>query len=477
MPQTTQDRADLSENLSAGNSVVNGTSDRSALQRQLAGGFDGTQATSTGAGGNLAPPVVRPYEPVLRVLHGQIQPPELSHTYSRERESFDYQAAERAHHQWTQHFLAEFIRAHSQDRQKLALALVDPAFRNIVDHPALMYLTGQERRQMAEIAYKIYPENLSPLAEMLSAPRYRSFLVHRPDLDYRGATLLQNFYDLSVKDKLVSVLEPNRNKIIADLIYEINSPGAIVQSNRGTCPAAVLQYFLAQNFPSEYARLMRGLLSTSGQAVMLSGSTLSRAPGTPIADSSNRSTSGRIFQSAIMDWANGPDTLYVNSIDAHIDQATGADLGSGLNTTQLKNICEAIFNVPHYCLEIGFSPYPRDPIALKNAEQIIVETLAANRTISSFDHPRGLVAGLLWGTGEKHNFHAVNVINGADQSRVYFRNPWGPCPDPPLTLYNDPPRRLEDPASGIYSMSKHDFYQRLGFLITANVLAGSNGTY
>ena len=49
------------------------------------------------------------------------------------------------------------------------------------------------------------------------------------------------------------------------------------------------------------------------------------------------------------------------------------------------------------------------------------------------------------------------MVEEIRDGRVYFRNPWGPRDDEAGTTYEDPDRRLEDPDSGLESMTIEEF--------------------
>ena len=85
-----------------------------------------------------------------------------------------------------------------------------------------------------------------------------------------------------------------------------------------------------------------------------------------------------------------------------------------------------------------------------------------DRTKKEIDGGHGPVfTGVKWGGG----VHAIEVTK-IENGRVYYRNPWGPNgvgpTDPPgeTGASRTPPRRVEDGANGVESMTVEDYNKR-----------------
>lgn len=106
--------------------------------------------------------------------------------------------------------------------------------------------------------------------------------------------------------------------LIADLVQEIHLPSAISQQEAATCTATTLQILLARSAPAEYVRLVAGLAGPAGTARLANGDMLVREPGTEralpflttdqgqeVETADTRSGPARLFQGAVMEYANG----------------------------------------------------------------------------------------------------------------------------------------------------------------------------
>ena len=265
------------------------------------------------------------------------------------------------------------------------------------------------------------------------------------DKDKTGTTLLENLHAIA-REPLASEFATqgiSRASLLSSVMEEAGQPGQVNQSDHGTCTVTSMQYMLTSANPAEYVRILRGLTSPAGGVQLRGGAQINRDAGSVAPDSAtDRSATERIFQSAMMEYANGSHD-YNNTTDRN----TGNDkiLGifnnyknySGLYSDQEERAIEALFGRDFFPFK-GLNPF-------RNDGQEIREQLQAR------NHQQTLV-DLKWGNGG----HAV-VVEKIENGRVYFRNPWGPTSDPQGTTYNDPSRRLEDGATRLESMSVEDF--------------------
>jgi hypothetical protein len=257
------------------------------------------------------------------------------------------------------------------------------------------------------------------------------------DKDKDGNTLLDNLHAMAT-GPLAPALEANgitRSALLSSVMEEAGMPGEINQSNRGTCTVTSMQHMLCENDPAEYVRIMRGLTSPEGTVQLRNGATLRREEDSVAPDSAtDRSASERMFQSAMMEYSNG-NLDYSNLTDKNTGKKPGflwfkKDVShSGLYADQQERGIEALFG--------------------RN-----FNVVSGNAGISELQQRSGqeLLINMKWGDGA----HAV-TFEKIENGRVYFRNPWGPTGAPEGTTYDNPPRRLEDGATRLESMSMEDF--------------------
>ncbi|MGA9523309.1 MAG: hypothetical protein WBV82_17710 [Myxococcaceae bacterium] len=255
------------------------------------------------------------------------------------------------------------------------------------------------------------------------------------DKDAEGVALLDRLHSLAT-DPLNENFERHgidREELLASILQECSKPGQINQDGHNTCTATSMQYLLCDQNPAEYVRLMEGLLSGDGKVEMRGGQTLKLEQDSIAPDSSTRrSASERVFQSAMMEYANGGESYSTTD-----DQSRGKKLWlfdyshEGLNADAQERGLEALFG--------------RD-YKQHNGEVI---GLVTERS------PEDTYVRMSWGEG-KEGGHAV-VATRVEDGRVYFRNPWGPTGDKAGTTYEDPPRRLENPSIREESMTVEEF--------------------
>jgi hypothetical protein len=247
-----------------------------------------------------------------------------------------------------------------------------------------------------------------------------------------GRTMLATLDDwLSGKEK-VAPADPSLapEELAAQVLHQCADPGSITQGAglHNTCAAAAIQYLLAENAPAELARMVRGLAS-EGSVRLRNGDRMARVadsvvpdryvrdahgtvhsdPSGPIADT--RSAVDRIFQAAMMDYANGADRYSDKD-----DKSYGRERWyTGLYAPQQRRALEAVFG----------SRYAR-----------IEGSRGLDRLRRLFDP---ILVDLRWVGGS----HAV-VVDRVENGRVYFVNPFGPWRKGAPALVDDPPRRVED---------------------------------
>lgn len=260
------------------------------------------------------------------------------------------------------------------------------------------------------------------------------------DTDRQGVSLLGRVHRVATQP-LSPAFEKSgitRAGLLASLMHEASQPGQVNQSARGTCTVTSMQYMLTSQQPAEYARIIEGLVSSSGQVRLANGDLLQReadsiAPDTAVM----RSHTERLFQVAMMEYGNGSDD-YSNLRDESTS-SNGVPYG-GLYADQEQRALEALFG---------------QKLELYQHDAIDPRTTPPEKILEALKQRSGqqTQVAVQWGSLGPHAVVAEKVEN----DRVYFRNPWGPSVDPAGTSYTTPPRRMEDPSVGLESMSVEDF--------------------
>lgn len=249
-----------------------------------------------------------------------------------------------------------------------------------------------------------------------------------------GKTLLAQFEALA-KAPLHSELK--RDRLLGDLIQEVQRPDAINQDNHASCTMTSVQIKLALENPAELVRLVTGLASPEGDVKLANGDTLKRNPGTEKPDTSYRTDSARLFQAAMMDFADG-DLDYDNSMtnqaflakyrereglkpDAKVEpQDLHSDGSGGLGVEQVHRALQALSGGQFTSLSCEF---PEDPAIKKVTEDELIQRLK-----DAVDLGLAVPVGMQWGGrdayGKVHGGHEV-LVTGIKGGRVYYDNPWG----------------------------------------------------
>lgn len=127
-------------------------------------------------------------------------------------------------------------------------------------------------------------------------------------LAHGGDTLLDHLQTMTQQPLAAGI---DRQSWLADTLVELYKPERICQHAWNTCGATSAQILVARENPAEYARLQSGLASPEGKVDMIGGDTLKREADWNSEVSPNsgaedlRTTSGKLFQSAVMELGNG----------------------------------------------------------------------------------------------------------------------------------------------------------------------------
>jgi hypothetical protein len=161
-------------------------------------------------------------------------------------------------------------------------------------------------------------------------------------------------------------LEPGRTRIFAELVFNLADPKRINQGLKGTCGAACIESYMAEREPAEYARIVTGLVTRDGIAMLKDGETLvcDEDVLAPDPHEKNRNPVSRIFQVACMEFAY-PDMDYDNVVDGHFDG--DENKGSGLEMGAFERLLNAVtgeswktISVAHAQMSKLFSRYGMD---------------------------------------------------------------------------------------------------------------------
>jgi hypothetical protein len=260
--------------------------------------------------------------------------------------------------------------------------------------------------------------------------------------DKDGRTTLDNLATLATQPLHAELVKAgvSRASILDSAMQEIANPGKVVdQSIYGTCQVTSCQYEIARDDPSEYVRVLAGLAGPTGQVPMRNGDALylqteylTPKPG------DGRSPTEIMFQSAAINYAVAPWFDY----DAANDQKRFGQLipwGQGAFETRFLS---------------GFTGKTYDNVTLDTAplNSLGLSFLETQRTAAPGVDP---VILNIYTSPNQGGAHSVTFLEAHD-GRVYFRNQWGPDMSP-TGATTAQGWRVEDPASGVYSMSYEDF--------------------
>lgn len=157
--------------------------------------------------------------------------------------------------------------------------------------------------------------------------------------DLRGeGTLLDHLHRIATGPVAEGV---DRRKLLADIVKDIADPSQVTQGNYDTCAAATAQRLLAGQSPAEYARIMAGLASPSGEVKLANGDTLKRPADWNLSPGDGRDLAGRMFQSATMSYAAGKNGETYSNVTDERTKANGQKK-SGLNAVEVVYLFEGI---------------------------------------------------------------------------------------------------------------------------------------
>lgn len=165
--------------------------------------------------------------------------------------------------------------------------------------------------------------------------------------DSTGDTLADSLLTIAEKPIWMPLAGEGGNaRLLAELAMNLDTPGRINQGWKATCTTTSVESYLAKQDPAEYARIIRGLVSPEGRAVMRSGDELICDEDVllPSATEHNRNPISRVFQAAAMEFADG-ELDYDNTSDGHYDDED-ENVGNGLEMGPFETLVSALTGKP-----------------------------------------------------------------------------------------------------------------------------------
>ena len=139
--------------------------------------------------------------------------------------------------------------------------------------------------------------------------------------------LISYLHEIACGELDPRITDEMRSEILCSLIEDIFFPYRYKQGDKGTCaPITIYRYFFYR-YPGEAFRLAAGLLKKEGRIAMRNGDSLIR--DTKISQQYSSSLfvaenfTRRLFEEALMEYANGQNRDYDYEKDRHIDHNIG----------------------------------------------------------------------------------------------------------------------------------------------------------
>lgn len=318
--------------------------------------------------------------------------------------------------------------------------------RELVHSPAWKSLGSTERTQLAQVFGAASNHGLRSI-HLLSQQPGRLM-----DRDSQGGTLLSNLAQLARGPLHAALPESRRAELLDSVLQESSRAELIDQKHFSTCTVTSMQYELARDNPAEFARIMAGLAGPTGRVGMRGGGELElqadalipqalRNPG----DFGGRTLSEALFQTSLMEYANGTDEYRVQGPQGDESIRPDGSTYQGQFASGMVRASSALFGRQ-------YSDWPTYD-ATRDAQLDFLRNYRPDGpnapVLISFD-----MNGDAPGGG-----HAV-TFERMEGDRVFFRNPWGRTQDARGT---EVPfgARVEDPATGLYSFSLEQFRERV----------------
>lgn len=319
-----------------------------------------------------------------------------------------------------------------------------PASMSVDQQAIFSRLTLTQQNQVLRIWSTATPQAQSALGKLLEDGR----LVGSTDLR-TGLSLLQHFFQIAVQSLPVGL---DRQSLLSGLICQVQDPGLIHQGLRGTCTVTTAEYMLARRSPAEYARILADLSSPMGIVILANGKKARRVEDSIGQDNSGRSDASRLFESAMMAFAN-PVLTYSDKADK---RGVGEYMfvSRGLMDLEIPRVLNALLDETYH-VETAIPLLGNVPDSQIGHERLLKELKKA------LSRGQEVPAAIRWRAGP-HEILILKIQNG----RAYFRNPWGSSLSPGSeTDGKDGPKRRIEAVGGIESIPVGELQSRLTQII------------
>jgi hypothetical protein len=226
-----------------------------------------------------------------------------------------------------------------RSRKKAEQLLARPAAKQVLGDTAFQALPAHERAALINLMSTGGEAAATGLARLVKDGRLEAVL-HATDS--AGTSVLAN---------LERIAASGHAQLAGDVLDDLSRPAQVEQGFAPTCTAASMQYELAKERPAEYARLMEGL-AVDGRVTMQGGGELALDVDKAIRSSDARrdfrSDSEAVFQSAVMDFANGAARY---DLDKQLS-VDGAKAYRGLYPDQIREALGQLFGARYTTVEI-----------------------------------------------------------------------------------------------------------------------------
>lgn len=250
-------------------------------------------------------------------------------------------------------------------------------------------LARDDRESIINLMAKGGPAAAPAMSKLFSNNQQRLLF----EKDAAGNTVLRSLEHLS---------QSKRSSLAGEALADIADPRRIQQGYAPTCTATSMQYELAKERPAEYARLMSGL-AVDGRVQMAGGGVLRVPVGAALSASEEnrdaRTASEALFQSAVMEYANGTDDY-----DLSMQRSSGArGRYRGLFPDQVRDMTAQLFGARYETREILNDDEARDELARIASRERPNRPVLFDISMGSFNH---------------------NVsLESVDEKRVLYRDP------------------------------------------------------
>ena len=308
----------------------------------------------------------------------------------------------------------------------------------VLGSPAYASASPDQQAKIADLVDKTAPEDLPALSQMVANPTMMQAK------DANGGTLVDNLDTIANQPLNSAINNATPQSLLHSVLDETLSPKTeINQGDYGTCTVTSLQYALAAKQPAEYARLIAGLSSTAGTAIMAGGGQLNLQTEyyQNHLNGDDRSASESMLQAAAMDYGDGEDTYNASTDKNQTAGQSGTQGGGGLSTSGQSAVASQLFD----------HPYVTDNL---NTPQDASNALDQLKLLNDDSLNNPIIVDVKLGDLSNPGYHAMEYQK-TENGQVYFRNPWGAgnyMPEQGMTCV--------DPAKGIYTMSEDNFKQR-----------------